>query len=169
MVGSIGYNGLDGSSGTSWDQVRDRDSRSYSLGAVVSIPLTFATERGRYRSARLTQQQAEMNLAVIEQDIVVDVGNAATQIETAKKRVQATEDSFQLAVQNLDAELKKLRAGTGDTFFVLTQQEVLANTKIAVDRAQTDLQRALAEYDRQMGITLDRHGITIEGEEMLSY
>ena len=110
-----------------------------------------------------------MNLAVIEQDIVVDVGNAATQIETAKKRVQATEDSFQLAVQNLDAELKKLRAGTGDTFFVLTQQEVLANTKIAVDRAQTDLQRALAEYDRQMGITLDRHGITIEGEEMLSY
>lgn len=169
VVGSIGYNGLDGSSGTSWDQVRDRDSRSYSLGAVVSIPLTFATERGRYRSARLTQQQAEMNLAVIEQDIVVDVGNAATQIETAKKRVQATEDSFQLAVQNLDAELKKLRAGTGDTFFVLTQQEVLANTKIAVDRAQTDLQRALAEYDRQMGITLDRHGITIEGEEMLSY
>lgn len=169
LVGSVGYNGLDPSSSNSWDQVRSRDSRSYSLGAVVSIPLTFATERGRYRSAKLSQQQAEMNLASIEQGIVVDIGNAATQIDTAKKRVQATEDSFQLAIQNLDAELKKLRADTGDTFFVLTQQEVLANTKIAVDRAKTDLQRALAEYDRQIGITLERHGITIEGEEELVY
>jgi outer membrane protein len=169
LVGSLGYNGLDASSGQSWDQVRDRDSRSYSLGAVVTIPLTFATERGRYRSAQLTQRQAEMNLASIEQGIVVDIGNAATQIETAKQRVIATENSFQLATQNLDAELKKLRAGTGDTFFVLTQQEVLANTKISVDRAKTDLQRALAEYDRQMGITLERHAISIEGDEALNY
>ena len=61
-----------------------------------------------------------------------------------------------------------LRAGTGNTLFVLTQQEILANTQIAVDRAQTDLQRSLAEYDRQMGITLERHGITIEGDEKAS-
>jgi outer membrane protein TolC len=166
IVGSLGYNGLDPAHGPSWDQVWDRDSRSYSLGAVVTIPLTFATERGNYRSAKLTQQQAEMNLASVEQGIVVSIGNAATQIETAKQRVIATEESLQLAVQNLDAELKKLRAGTGDTFFVLTQQEVLANTKISVDRAKTDLQRALAEYDRQMGITLERHGISIEGDDI---
>ena len=112
------------------------------------MPLTFATERGRNRSARLAQQQAELGLAGIEQDIVIDIGNAASQIDTAKKRVAATDESYQLAVQNLDAELKKLRADTGNTFFVLTQQEVLANTKISADRAQTDLQRAPAEYDR---------------------
>ena len=133
------------------------------------MPIAFATERGRYRSARLAQQQAELGLAGIEQDIVIDIGNAASQIDTAKKRVAATDESYQLAVQNLDAELKKLRAGTGNTFFVLTQQEVLANTKISADRAQTDLQRALAEYDHQMGITLDRHGITIEGDSEMIY
>ncbi len=169
LVGSVGYNGLDARSGQAWDRVWERESRSYSLGAVVSIPLTFATERGRYRFAKLTQQQAEMVLASVEQSIVVDIGNAATRIETAKKRVAASEESFRLAEQNLDAELKKLRAGTGDTFFVLTQQEILANTQIAVDRAKTDLQRALAEYDRQMGITLERHGITIEGDTELAY
>ncbi len=169
LVGSIGYNGLDARFGTSWDLVSDRDNRSFSLGAVVSIPLTFATERGRYRSARLAQQQAEMALAGVEQNIVVDIGNAATQIETAKLRVAATQESYKLAEQNLDAELKKLRAGTGDTFFVLTQQEVLANTQIFVDRARTDLQLALAEYDRQMGITLDRHGITIDGDSESIY
>lgn len=168
LVGSLGYNGLDANSSTSWDSVRKRESRSYSLGAVVSIPLTFATERGRLRSARLAQRQAELALSGIEQDIVIDMGNAASQIETAQKRVEVTEHSYQLAVQNLDAEVKKLRAGTGNTFFVLTQQEILANTQIAVDRAQTDLQRSLAEYDRQMGITLERHGITIEGDEEAS-
>ena len=148
--------------------MRKRESRSYSLGAVVSIPLTFATERGRLHSARLAQRQAELALSGIEQDIVIDMGNAASQIETAQKRVEVTEHPYQLAVQNLDAEVKKLRAGTGNTFFVLTQQEILANTQITVDRAQTDLQRSLAEYDRQMGITLERHGITIEGDEKAS-
>ncbi len=32
LVGSLGYNGLDAHSSTSWDSVRKRESRSYSLG-----------------------------------------------------------------------------------------------------------------------------------------
>lgn len=169
LVGSLGYNGLDNHVSKSQLQVLDRDSRSYSLGAVVSIPLTFAAERGRYRSAKFSQQQAEMNLAAVEQNIVVALGNAASQIETAKKRVEVTKYSLGLAEQNLDAELKKLRAGTGSTFFVLAQQEILAGTEISAYRAETDLQRALADYNLQRGMTLDEHGITIEGDTDLSY
>ena len=164
LVGSLGYNGLDNQVSKSQLQVLDRDSRSYSLGAVVSIPLTFAAERGRYRSAKFIEQQAEMNLALVEQNIVVALGNAATQIETAKKRVEVTRYSLGLAEQNLDAELKKLRAGTGSTFFVLAQQEILAGTEISAYRAETDLQRALADYNLQRGMTLIEHGITIAGD-----
>ncbi len=169
LVGSIGFNGLDNHVSKSQLQVLDRDSRSYSIGAVVSIPLTFAAERGRYRSAKFTQQQAEMNLAAVEQDIVVTLGNAATQIETAKKRVAVTRRSLDLAEQNLDAELKKLRAGTGSTFFVLAQQEILAGTEISAYRAETDLQRALADYNLQRGVTLDQHGVTIEGDTNMRF
>jgi outer membrane protein len=169
LVGSIGYNGLDNQVSKSQLQVLDRDSRSYSLGAVVRIPLTFAAERGRYRSATFTLRQAEMNLAAVEQDIVIALGNAASQINTVKKRVEVTRYSLGLAEQNLDAELKKLRAGTGTTFFVLAQQEILAGAEIRAYGAETDLQRALADYDLQRGMTLAQHGVTIDGDTDMNY
>ncbi len=162
LVGSYGYNGLDEHFSVSRRQVTDREIRSYSLGAVVSVPLTMATERGNYRSAKLTHEQAMTALEQLEQAIVVAVGNAAGQINTAAQRVEATRRSRELEQQNLDAEVKKLRSGTGNTFFVLQQQEILANTEIRAFRALADYQKALAAYDRQLGDTLQRHRIRID-------
>lgn len=162
LVGSYGYNGLETTFGDSWDTVRDRDSRSYSIGAVVSVPLTFAQQRGRYRAAKLTQQQTELTLARLEQDILVQVGNAAGEIETARQRVESTTRFLQLAQQNLDDELKKLRAGTGSTFFVLEQQERLSSAEIRQAAAAADYQKALAAYDRILGTTLAQHRVSIE-------
>lgn len=164
LVASYGYNGLDADFSESRRQVTNREIRSYSIGAVLSVPLTFATERGNYRAARLTHQQAELQLEELEQRIVVLIGNAAGQIETAAQRVEATRLSRALEQQNLDAEMKKLRAGTGDTFFVLQQQEILASAEIRAYRALSDYQKALAEYDRQLGETLERHGVVIEDD-----
>lgn len=164
LVGSYGYNGLDRDFSESRRQVADREIRSYSIGAVVSVPLTFATERGNYRSAKLSHQQAETALEQLEQTIVVQVGNAAGQIETAAERVEATRRSRELEQQNLEAEEKKLRSGTGNTFFVLQQQEFLANTEIRAYRAAADYQKALAAYDRQIGDTLSRHRIVIDDQ-----
>ncbi len=164
LVGSLGYNGLDPTFSGSRDQVLDRDSRSYSVGVVFNSPITFATERGRYRAAKFTQEQAELLLAQTEQEIVVSLGNAADNIETTRQRVRVTRQSLELAEQALEAERKKLQAGTGSTFIVLEQQEILARIEISAYRAEIDHQRALAEYNRQLGLTLQAHGITIEGD-----
>lgn len=162
LVGSYGYNGLDTNVSESHRQVFDREISSYSLGAVVSMPFTLKTERARLASAKAMQQQAETLLASTEQDIVVSLGNAAGQIETAEKRVEATRHSLDLAAQILDAELKKLRAGTGSTFFVLAEQGNLASAEISAYRAQVDYQIALAAYDRELAVTLEKQGIEID-------
>lgn len=162
LVGSYGYNGLDTTFGDSWDTVRDRDIRSYSIGAVVSVPFTFAQERGRFRAAQLTQQQTELALARLEQDILVQVGNAAGQIETTRQRITSTNRFLELAQKNLDDELKKLRAGTGSTFFVLEQQERLSAAEIRRAAAEADHQKALAAYDRILGRTLTSHRVAID-------
>jgi outer membrane protein len=166
LVGSYGYNGLDGDFSESRRQVGDRESRSYTIGAVVSVPLTLATERGQYRSARLTQQQAEAMVEQLEQVILVQVGNAAGQIETTAQRVDATRRSRELEQQNLDAEVRKLRAGTGSTFVVLQQQEILAQAEVRAFRALADHQKALAAYDRFLGETLQRHRIQIDDRDL---
>ena len=162
LVGSYGYNGYDSQFNTSRQQVKNEDYRAYSWGVVVSVPLTFTTERGRYRAAKLQQQQSETNLALREQDIVVNVGNAAGQIETAQKRVQSTRRARELAQSTLDSEVKRLRAGASTTFFVAQQQETLSFAEIREASAQADYARALAEYDRQLGVTLEKLNITID-------
>ncbi|MBI2812977.1 MAG: TolC family protein [Opitutae bacterium] len=162
LVGSYGYNGYDTDLSTSRQQIKDRDYRASSWGVVVSVPLTFTTERGRYRAARLQQRQTEAQLELTEQDIVVRVGNAAGQIETAQQRVQASRRARELAQSTLDSEVKRLRAGASTTFFVSQQQEILSSAEVREAGAQSDYAKALAEYDRQLGLTLEKFSITLE-------
>ena len=162
LVGSYGYNGLDSDRGTSRRLVRDQDYRSYSWGVVVSVPLTFTTERGRYRAAQLGQRQAATQIDQLEQAIVVQVGNAAGQIETAQKRIQANRQARELAQATLDAEVKRLRVGQSSTFFVAQQQELLSIAEVREAAAMSDYHKALAEYDRQLGVTLEKLNITVE-------
>jgi len=162
LVGSYGYNGYDRDLRTSRQQVKNEDYRAYSWGVVVSVPLTFTTERGRYRAAKMQERQSATLLEEVEQGIVVSVGNAAGQIETAQKRVQSTRHALELAQATLDAEVKRLRAGTSTTFQVAQQQEIVSGAEVSAARAQADYAKALAEYDRQLGVTLDKLNISVE-------
>ena len=164
FVGSYGYNGNDDAFATSRRMVQNEDFRAYSAGVVVSVPLTFAQGRGQARAARLALRQADENVARVEQQIAVDVANAANQIETAQKRVAAARTALDLARQSLEAEMKKLQAGSGSTFFVLDRQERLAGAELSFYRAVTDHHQALATYDQVLGRTLERNHITLAKE-----
>ena len=161
VVGSYGYSGYDAADSVARQMVRNQDYRSYSYGLQVTVPLSFTTERARYRTAKLQLRQAETNLGSLEQDIVVAVGNAASQIENTSKRVEATRAARQLGQVVLDAEVKRLLAGPGSTFFVLQQQEILTGLLISEAAALNDYQKALADYDRQLGITLEKLNISL--------
>ena len=161
LVGSYGYNGYDTANDVSRRQVRHQDYRAYTYGVQVSVPLTFTTERGRYRAAKLQLRQAETDLEKLEQDIVVAVGHAAGQIETARQRVAATRTARELGQQTLDAEVKRLRAGTGNTFYVLQQQDILASLEVSEASALVDYHKAVAEYDRQLGTTLEKQNLVL--------
>lgn len=162
LTGSYGYNGLDTDLRSSRQQLKDRDFHSYSWGVVASVPLTFTTERGRYRAARLQQAQSETVQQQVEQNIVVLVGNAAANIETVQKRIQATRKARELAQATLDDEVKRLRAGQSSTFFVAQVQEILSAAEVYEARAQSDYHKALADYDRQLGVTLEKLNITVQ-------
>jgi outer membrane protein len=147
FVGSYGYTGLDPDFAASRRMVSDRDNRSYSVGVEVSVPLTFAQARGQARAARLKVRQAEADLKRLEADIALSVAAART--------------AQRLNEQLLEAELKRLRAGTGSTFNVLYQQEYLSTADTQYAAALADQRRAVAEYERTIGATLERHHITL--------
>lgn len=161
LVGSYGYSGYDTQRREARRSVEDRDNTSFSYGLQVSVPILSLAERGRARVAKLQQQQAETYLQSLEQDIVVRLGRTANEIATAYKRVEVTRAARELGQKTLDAEIKRLRTSNGSTFFVLQQQEILSGLEIAADAAVNDYQKALAEYDRQLGLTLERLNLSI--------
>lgn len=162
FVGSYGYSGIDPNFSTARAEVRDRDARAYSAGMVVTIPLTFAEERGRARSAKLALRQSEADLARLETDIAVSVTAAAGQLETTRKRVESSRIAVNLARQSLDAEEKKIQAGTGRTLDVINAQTNLIQVERNYASALADERRAQAAYEREIGTTLLNRNIKID-------
>jgi len=161
LNGSYGYNGIGSDFAASRTDARSQNFVSSSAGVSVSVPIASATERGRARAAKLRLRQAETDLQRFEQDILVDVNNSAQQVEFTSKRVATTKTARELNEEMLEAEQKRLRAGTGSTFSVLYQQEQLSGAEISDAQAQADQRKALAEYDRQTGHTLETHHIAL--------
>jgi outer membrane protein TolC len=161
---SYGYNGIGTTAATSRTDARNQDYVAYTTGFSVSVPLTSATERGRARAAKLRLRQAETDLQRLEQDILVNVSNAAQQVESTRGRVATTLIARGLNEEMLQAELKRLRAGTGSTFNVLYQQEQLSGAEVAAAQAEADHRKAVAEYDRQTGHTLDAQHISLRAD-----
>jgi outer membrane protein TolC len=161
FVGSYGYSGLDPDFERSRRMVANQDNRAYSAGMVVNIPLTFTEGRGKVRSARLQRQQAEADLGRLEQDIAVSVAHAGDEIDTTHRRVEADRTAYQLAQQALENEIKKLRAGTSNTFFVLNLQENVAGAENSLYNALADQRRAAASYDHELGTTLAHYNVTL--------
>ena len=164
FVGSLGYHGYGSTFRESRHRVEERDRRSYTAGAVVRIPLTLREGRSNYRAAKLRLRQAETQLDLLEQAVMVAVANAAGRIETARKRVAATRTARELAQSVVDAQVKLLRTSTNatSTFQVLNYQEQLAGAETAEYRALADEQQAIAEYDRQIGTTLQTWRVDLD-------
>ena len=148
LVGSYGYNGSGRSLDEAYRDARQRDTLAWSAGAVVSVPLPLRDGRGRLRASKLTLEQARTELARLEQQIAVEVANAAGQIDATSRRVEATRRARKLADESLLAEQKRLQVGQSDTFTVLQFQELLAAAE-------------QAEY-RAVGRTLERHAVTLD-------
>jgi outer membrane protein TolC len=152
FVGSYGYTGLDQTLTGSRRAMADEDHRAFSAGVNVSIPLTFAQGRGNARAARLR---------LLKESIALSVTQAAGQVETTRKSVEAAKLALDLAQRTADDELKKLRAGASNTFFVLQEQEMLAQAETSYYQALADQRNAVALYDREIGTTLERYHITL--------
>jgi len=162
LVGTYGYNGTGRTFDEAYRNARLRDTPAWTASAVVNIPLPFRDGRGRILASRLTLSQARTQLARLEQQIAVEIANAAGQIDATARRVDATRRARQLAGESLVAQQKRLQVGQVDTFTVLQFQDLLSNAEQAEYRAIADYNIALASYDRAIGATLERHAVTLE-------
>jgi len=120
---------------------------SWTVGLNISYPLGRSQQEANLARARLQTTQAETQLKNAELQVVTQVRNVARQLVTSQKLVDSTRAARDLAEQRLDAEQKKLAAGTSTTFLVFQAQRDLAqarndelNSILAFNRAQIDFE-----------------------------
>lgn len=161
LTGSLALLGFDNDLGTSLDRVPRRDQTAWTIGAIISIPIPNREARGSRNAAELEAAKSLVALQQLEQQIVVDVDNASGQIITSRERIASTTEASRLAQESLDAGEERLRAGTGTTFEVLELQEKLIEAEAAELRARSDYNKAVSEYQRQIGTSLRMHNVVL--------
>jgi len=164
LVASLGVNGIDRSHETSVQRIgKNGDSNlAWSAGAIFSIPLPNRTAKGDLQVAQMEIARDLVNLKRLEQSILLEADSAAGQIETTRKRIEATRATTVFVARTLQAAQSRLASGTSTTFEVLQFQRDLAQAQINEIIALTDHNKAIAEYARKTGTSLLFNRIDLE-------
>ncbi|MCV4802978.1 hypothetical protein OFC41_30610, partial [Escherichia coli] len=83
--------------------------------------------------------------AQIEQLIQVDVRNALQAVRTAEARLRAAAIARENSAKQYESERRKLDVGQSDIYKVLDRQTAYAAARSAELRAQTELNKAIAD------------------------
>ena len=101
------------------------DFPGWSLQLDIAYPIGKSSQEAQLARSRLQLTQQQRQLSSLEMAITNQVREAARNVETNAKRVDATRQSRILAERRLEAEEKKFQAGMTQSFFVLTAQRDL--------------------------------------------
>jgi outer membrane protein TolC len=159
LIGSLRLAGFDDDVATSLSRISRRDQSTWSVGAVMSIPIPNRTARANEEAGRLSVAQQLVALKQLEQAIVVQVDNASGEVRTARERIRSTDAARLLAQETLDAGGERLKAGVLTTFELLELQQKLADAEAAEIRAKSDYNKAVSEYYRRTGTTLMMYNV----------
>ena len=161
VFGTYGRSGSQQEFSGVFDDIRRGDQPYYGYGVQFSIPLGNLAARKRYKSGKLTVEQAVLAVKNFEQTVMFEIDEAIKQAQSSYERVQATREARDFAEAALDAEQKKLANGKSTSFEVLRLQSDLTAARSAEIRALADYNNALTELARVEGNTLERRNINV--------
>jgi HAE1 family hydrophobic/amphiphilic exporter-1 len=149
-----------GGSGTAVTDILANKYPTFRVGVQFNLPLfgdkTAKAQLGRslVEGERLQTQREQ-----IEQNIEVDVRNALQMVRTAEARLRAAAVSRENSTKQYESEQRKLDAGQSDIYRVLERQTALAAARSAELRAQTELNKAIADLQRATGNSLKANNV----------
>jgi HAE1 family hydrophobic/amphiphilic exporter-1 len=110
-------------------QLFGSDYPTWSVGVSVSYPIGQSTDEANAARAQLERRQSDERFKGVESRAILQIRNAAYQVEMNSKRIETTRAARELAEQRLDAERKRLDVGMSTSFLVIQAQRDLAQAK----------------------------------------
>jgi outer membrane protein TolC len=121
---------------------------SWTVGVNVAYPIGQSAAQATLARARLQQQQQQIDLHSLEISVTQAVRQAGRDVETALKRVQATQSALEANNKQLEAEQRKQAVGLSTTFDVLQKSSLLAQARIQWLNAIISYSRSLVQFER---------------------
>jgi HAE1 family hydrophobic/amphiphilic exporter-1 len=163
-VGSLPENLL-GGYGQSLSNLFGFKYSSARVGVRLTLPIgnrTAEANLGRsLAEGRRIENQRDQLLQIIE----ADVRNLLQSVRSAEARLNAAAAARASAELQYDSEQRKLQGGLSTVFLVLQRQTDLIAARGREIQAQTDLNRAIANFRRATGETLTVHNIKVKSEK----
>ncbi|HNU07093.1 MAG TPA: TolC family protein [Pyrinomonadaceae bacterium] len=141
-----------------------QDYPTYRVGLTITLPFGNRIARANLGRTLVEGSQIETSTAQIEQAIEADVRNALQSLRSAEARLQAAAATRSSAEQLFESEERQFRAGTTTVFLVFQRQKDLIDARGKELQAQTDLNKAISNFQRAIGTTLEANSVEITKE-----
>ena len=164
LVGTYGSRGLGGNTfireggvvvGTvpggwpdAWTMMRKVDYPNWTLQVNFSYPIGNSTQDVALARAKVTYTQAQTQLRATELQVAAEVTNAALNVESTLKRLEASTVARQLSEKKLEAEQSKFDVGMSYNYLVVQFQRDLNDARNAELRAALDYKIAQTTLER---------------------
>lgn len=132
------------------DALRDvfgNEFKTWSLQFQVSYPIGQSTADAGLAQGRIQRQQEVVTLQQLETQVIASVREAARQVDTTLKRVEATKRAREFAERRYEAEQKRMTVGLSTTFQLFQAQRDLSTQKQAEVNAIISYNRALVNFE----------------------
>jgi len=137
------------------------DFNNFRVGVTLSFPLRNRSAEGQLAHAEIDGNRIATQRQQLEQLIQVEVRNALQSVTTAEARLRSAAVARENAEQQYESEKRRLDADQSTVFLVLERQTALTIARGNELRAQTDLNKAIAELQRATGNSLTANNVTV--------
>lgn len=138
-----------------------QDYPTYNVGVRISLPFGNRTAKANLGRTLAEGTQIENQKAQTEQTIEADVRNALQILRSAEARLQSAAATRASSEQLFESEQRQFRAGTSTVFLVFQRQTTLISARAIELQAQTDLNKAISNFQRVTGSTLTANRVEI--------
>jgi outer membrane protein len=133
--------------GTALRDVLGNDFKTWAVQVNVSYPIGTSTAEVALAQGRLQHEQQVTNLRDQEVQVTAQVRDAARQVDTSLKRVDATRNAREFAERRYEAEQKRMNVGLSTTFQLFQAQRDLATARLSELNAVIAYNRSLVNFE----------------------
>ncbi|MBX7172357.1 MAG: TolC family protein [Pyrinomonadaceae bacterium] len=152
---------LEGGYFNSLGNLLQQDYPTYRVGVSISLPLKNRAAEANLGQSIVEGELIKNNREQAEQVIEAQVRNALQALRSAEARLNSAVAARTSAEQLYDSEQRQFKGGITTFYLVLQRQTELLAARGRELQAQTDLNKAISEFQRATGTTLTANKITV--------